>query len=45
MKLLFIRCDFGIGTFLSINYDTCCRTKKGRPRGGLMTEKLPGRCA
>jgi hypothetical protein len=42
MKIMIIGCYFRIGTLLSISYDECRRTKKGRPRGGLVTiQKLP----
>ena len=37
---MFISCYFGIGTLLSISYDECRRTKKGRPRGGSVTKNL-----
>jgi hypothetical protein len=39
MKIMFIGGDFGIGILQLISYDECRRTKKGRPRGGLVTTK------
>jgi len=41
MKIMVIRCDFGIVTIISIRYDEYRPTKKKTPpRGGLMTKKL-----
>jgi hypothetical protein len=38
MKIIFYQCNFRYSPLLSINYDECRRTKKGRPSGGRVTK-------